>query len=440
MASETDRDKGGTADETGAEGRAAEPKGHAISRRTAIRLAGVAAGGILAAGFVGYEHATDTPESARTYSTQMYEYIQDRPKFKSPDFMLGNRLADSILTFGSSDFATFPGEISTVPRAQFGWYDHGLDLWCVGEGYNQSLWHAVAMAAYSEAISRTPAPADAMPEGVFDARMSNKAVFIISPQWFFEGGVPANATQAQYGFGLWRLACQNANVDPSRLDYLEGRLKAEGIDARQLAAPRHATLPDTLNDYAFDFEETHRISTQLDYTRSHGDTILWPKHHLTAKDGVPDWETLATQAVEEGARQSANNDFGMLDSYWAEKNADDFAAGKLQGFLKNRTLLKAPTEDADLDCALGVASDCGFDLLCVLLPFPGDWADYEQLDRGIREQRYELMREACARWGVRVADFTGEEYTRYFIYDGTHLGWLGWVRVEQAIYEFALGA
>lgn len=440
MASETDKDKGGAADETGAEGRALAPKGHAISRRTAIRLAGMAAGGVLAAGFVGYEHATDTPESARTYSTQMYEYIQDRPKFKSPDFMLGNRLADSILTFGSSDFATFPGEISTVPRAQFGWHDHGLDLWCIGEGYNQSLWHAVAMAAYSEAISRTAAPADAMPEGVFDARTSNKAVFIISPQWFFEGGVPASATQTQYGYGLWRLACQNASVDPARLDYLEGRLKAEGIDARQLAAPRHASLPDTLNDYAFDFEETHRISTLLDYTRSHGDTILWPKHHLTAKDGVPDWEALAAQAVEEGARRSANNDFGMLDSYWAEKNADDFAAGKLQGFLKNRTLLKAPTEDADLDCALGVASDCGFDLLCVLVPFPGDWADYEQLDRGIREQRYELMREACAKWGMRVADFTGEEYTRYFIYDGTHLGWLGWVRIEQAIYEFALGA
>lgn len=440
MASETDKDKAGAADETGTEGRAAAPRGHAISRRTAIRLAGVAAGGVLAAGFVGYEHATDTPESARTYSTQMYEYILDRPKFKSPDFMLGNRLADSILTFGSSDFATFPGEISTVPRAQFGWHDHGLDLWCIGEGYNQSLWHAVAMAAYSEAISRTAAPADVMPEGVFDARTSNKAVFVISPQWFFEGGVPANATQAQYGYGLWRLACQNASVDPARLDYLEGRLKAEGIDARQLAAPRHATLPDTLNDYAFDFEETHRISTLLDYTRSHGDTILWPKHHLTAKDGVPDWEALAAQSVEEGARQSANNDFGMLDSFWAEKNADDFAAGKLQGFLKNRTLLKAPTEDADLDCALGVASDCGLDLLCVLLPFPGDWADYEQLDRGIREQRYELIREACAKWGMRVADFTGEEYTRYFIYDGTHLGWLGWVRVEQAIYEFALGA
>ncbi len=440
MASETDKDKAGAADETGTEGRAAAPRGHAISRRAAIRLAGVAAGGVLAAGFVGYEHATDTPESARTYSTQMYEYILDRPKFKSPDFMLGNRLADSILTFGSSDFATFPGEISTVPRAQFGWHDHGLDLWCIGEGYNQSLWHAVAMAAYSEAISRTAAPADVMPEGVFDARTSNKAVFVISPQWFFEGGVPANATQAQYGYGLWRLACQNASVDPARLDYLEGRLKAEGIDARQLAAPRHATPPDTLNDYAFDFEETHRISTLLDYTRSHGDTILWPKHHLTAKDGVPDWEALAAQAVEEGARQSANNDFGMLDSFWAEKNADDFAAGKLQGFLKNRTLLKAPTEDADLDCALGVASDCGLDLLCVLLPFPGDWADYEQLDRGIREQRYELIREACAKWGMRVADFTGEEYTRYFIYDGTHLGWLGWVRVEQAIYEFALGA
>lgn len=412
-----------------------------MTRRAALRLAGVAAGGALAAGFVGYQRATDVPEGARTAQTQMYEYIQDRPKFKSPEFMLGNRLADSILAFGSSDFATLPGEISTVPRALFGWRDHGLDLWCIGEGFNQSLWHGIAMAAYQEAASRTAAPADALPQGVFDARTSNKAVFIISPQWFFEGGVPSNATQTQFGYELWRLACQNPNVDPSRLDYLAGRLRDEGIDARQVAAPRHATLPDTLNDYAFSFQEGHTIATKLEqYTRSHGDTILWPKHHLEAKDGVPDWEALAKAAVEEGARQSANNDFGMLDSFWAEKNAGDFAAGKLKGFFKNRTLLAAPTEDSDLDCALGIASDCGYDLLCVLLPFPGDWADYEQLDRNNREQRYALMRKACADHGMRVADFTGEEYTRYFIYDGTHLGWLGWVRVEQAIYEFALGA
>ena len=411
-----------------------------LTRRAALRLAGVAAGGVLSAGFFGLQFESDPPESTRGPSTLMYEYIQDRPKFKSPQFMLGNRLADSIPVFGSSDFSTLPGEIEQVPRALFGWRDHGLDFWCVGEGYNQSLWHAVAMGAYRQAVSQAAAPADALPEGVFDARTSNKAVFVISPQWFYEGGVPANATQTQFGYNLWRLLCQNPDVSPDRLDYLAARLVAEGIDAKKVAAARGATLMDRLNDAAFAFEEEHDLRSKLKYTRTQGDVILWPKHSLRAEDGVPDWAALRSEATKQAEASSKNNDFGMLDSYWQEKNAADFAAGKLQGFLKNRTLLNAPTEDADLDCALGVASECGIDLLCVLLPYAGDWADYEQLDRGVRERRYELMRQACAAHGMRVADFTGEEYTRYFIYDGTHLGWLGWLAVEQAVYEFALGA
>ena len=163
------------------------------------------------------------------------------------------------------------------------------------------------------------------------------------------------------------------------------------------------------------------------------------KEQLSCAEGVPDWDALNREATAQASASSTTNAYGMLDSWWTAHNQADYEAGKLEGFLRNRTLLNAPTEDADLACCLRVAAACGVDLLCVLLPFPGEWADYEQLDRSDRQRRYELVREAVQAGGAHLADLSGEEYTRYFIGDGTHLGWLGWLAAERAIYEFAMG-
>lgn len=416
------------------------PEAPVLSRRAALRLAGVAAGGVLSGGYLWSRDRSYPDEGAR--GSRMYDYHVDRAKFKSPAFMVGNRLADSILCFGSSEFSVSPNDIPEVPRALFGWHDYGLDMWEVGEGYNQCLWHAIAMGAYARALDERQAQGGTVDvaAGVFDAANSRKAVFFISPQWFYEGGVPNNATQTQFGYGLWRGICQNPKVDPARLDYLAGRLRDSGIEATKVAAGLRRTLPDALNDLAYDFAESHDLKAHLVGLRKDGgDPMPAAKANISAAEGVPDWDALEAHALELARANTTTNDFGILDTFWQQHNASDFAAGKLKGFQKNRSLTKAPTEDADLACALGVANDCGFDLLCVIMPFPGDWMDYQELSRDERARRYELIREACEAAQVRVADFSGDEYTRYFNYDGTHLGWLGWLAVNRAIYEFAMG-
>ena len=410
-----------------------------LSRRAALRLAGIAAGGVVAAGVAAHHNASVPDAGAK--GKLMYEYLTNRAKFRSTAFMVGNRLADALPVFGSSELSFLPSDCMQVPHAVFGWHDYGLDLWTIGEGYNQSLWHAIAIAAYDDALSREPAPTDSLPQGVFDARGSRKMVLIISPQWFYEGGIIKNATQTQFGYGLWQQACANPRVDPARIDYLAGRLRDQGIEARKVSAARHITLFDALNDVAFGFDEDYQQRRALIHVRDElGDTLPFAKVDLTAEDGVPDWDALLAQAAKEAEARTTSNDFGMLDAIWNSRIKGDFDSGRLKDIQKGRSLTKAPTEDADFDCCLGIANDCGIDLLCVLQPYAGDWADYEGLSRDTREARYELIRPAVEEHGFRLADFSDQEYTRHFIIDGTHLGWLGWPAVERAIYEFVMGA
>lgn len=41
--------------------------------------------------------------------------------------------------------------------------------------------------------------------------------------------------------------------------------------------------------------------------------------------------------------------------------------------------------------------------------------------------------------GVAYADFSSCEYEKYFLCDTVHPGWIGWVRIEHAVYDFVNG-
>jgi D-alanine transfer protein len=404
--------------------------GPVVSRRAALRLAGLAAGGVVATCGLAALDGSVPAESSK--GSRMYDYAYLRDKYKSPSFAVSNMLADSILAFGSSEFKVTPDIVPQVPRAIFGNHDHGLDLWFVGEGYDQSLWHAIAFGAYAAELDRGGAT------GLY-ADGSRKAVFIVSPQWFFEGGVPANATRSLFSYNLWHAFCRNPRVSTASVDYAARRLVDMGVDSTKVWAATHNMLPDSLNDVVFEATEAFSVRRALEGVRSGGESIPVAKGTLSAVDGVPAWDDILVQALLDGEKACTTNDYYIYDNWWTNHNASDYAAGKLAGFLSKRSFLKAPTEDADLDCALTVATDVGLDLLVVLIPCSGPWYDYEGMSTDDRARRYELIRQACSDHGTRIADLSGHEYDPYFTCDGSHLGWTGWVAVERAIYEFAKG-
>ena len=54
-----------------------------------------------------------------------------------------------------------------------------------------------------------------------------------------------------------------------------------------------------------------------------------------------------------------------------------------------------------------------------------------------RQTYYENVRQIAAEYeNVTLLDLTGYEYEPYFLCDTMHLGWKGWLAVDNAIAEF----
>ncbi|MDD2587720.1 MAG: D-alanyl-lipoteichoic acid biosynthesis protein DltD [Atopobiaceae bacterium] len=403
-----------------------------LSRRAFLRLAGLGVGALAVGG--GLAAADSAVPAASAVGPRLYDYAFVRDKFKSPAFALANRQADSILSFGSSEFRTYVSTVPQMPRAIFGDHDCGLDMWVIGEGYNQSLWHSIAFGAYAGALDDTD------PGGIY-ADGSRKAVFIVSPQWFYEGGVPANASRSLFSYNLWHGFCANPRVSADSVAYARQRLLDLGVDSTKVWAGTHNMVTDTLNDVYLQAKEDYDVRKLLvDVRASKGDEIPSAKVGATGCEGAPDWDALWQQALADGEAHCTTNSFYIDDEVWNREDAKPYSAGTLRNYLSKRTFLKAPTEDADLDHALTVAGEVGLELLVVLLPVGGPWYDYEGFPNDDRDQRYALVRDTVSAHGTQLCDLSGYEYEPFFTCDGTHLGWTGWVAAEKAIYEFAKGA
>lgn len=74
--------------------------------------------------------------------------------------------------------------------------------------------------------------------------------------------------------------------------------------------------------------------------------------------------------------------------------------------------------------------------LIVSIPVNGRWYDWTGFPKEDREGYYKNIREICQEYQVELADFSDKEYEPYFLKDIMHLGWKGWVYLDEAVYEF----
>ncbi|MEG1751372.1 MAG: D-alanyl-lipoteichoic acid biosynthesis protein DltD [Raoultibacter sp.] len=386
----------------------------AIQRLAAIVLAAVLVVGTAFA----YDASIQTEEHA---DGKMYEYVYSREKSASTAFAAANQLSDSLLTFGTSDLYISSDIVPQVPRSVFGENNYGVDTFYIGEGYNQSLWQAIAAGAFAPVSPH------------------KKVVFLVSPQWFFEGGQSADAFKPRFSYSLYRQFCANPTISDDTKDYVRRRVAALGIESDKIAAANRDTFSDLLNDWWFAYLDSRKIRLELQNVRAKAPDLPSVKVDGGSCAVLPDWDALQQQALADGQARCTNNKYGIYDDFWDKHMAKEYGEGKLKGWLKNRSFLKAPTEYEDLKYALSSFKESGLDPLVVILPVSGAWYDYEEFPVSDRQECYRRIRELCVDAGVTIADFTDREYDDYFLCDGTHLGWTGWVAFERAVYDFAGG-
>ena len=96
-------------------------------------------------------------------------------------------------------------------------------------------------------------------------------------------------------------------------------------------------------------------------------------------------------------------------------------------------------EFSDLRCFLDVCSETGVEPMLVILPVNGYYYDFTAFPQSARQAYYEKIRKIAQEYDAAVADFSGDEYTKYFFEDRVHLGQKGWVMVSEEIYRFYQG-
>ena len=406
------RDRSGEKDGR-AEAGAAPAAGPKTGPGTRLLLAVLAGIAVLGLGLLAFDRLV-LPSNAATDPSKLYDYVYASGKSENVDFVLNAMSDDGYLCFGSSEWYISKDKVSMCPQAVFGEANAGVDMTYVGEGYDQSLWQAIAAGAYGS-----------------DEKLANKKVMlVVSPQWFFKGNGDENKFYTKFSYSLYRAFMQSPSISEETKAYVRSRCAALGVDAGKLAAASHDTLDATLNDVAYAAADSWQLRSKLDNI-----THLAPTKSSTrasgAATGEPDWDALLEAAQAEGAAASTSNDFGVYDAFW-EKN-HTFDPELFQNFDE------AEDEYADLACFLDVCREVGLDPLVCILPVHGQWYDVSDVSREDRAAYYERIRQICEDAGVSYADFSGCEYEKYFLCDTVHPGWVGWVRIEHAFYDFVTG-
>lgn len=350
------------------------------------------------------------PSNGPADPTRIYDYVYADGKSENEDFTLANMSDDGYLCFGSSEFAISKDLVSMCPQAVFGESVAGVDMTFVGQGYDQSLWQAIAAGAYGGRVR------------------NRKVMIVVSPQWFFKGNGDQDKFEGRFSYSLYRAFAQNPDISDETKAYVRARCEALGVPAAELdAADPGASPANAVNGWFHDLADAWRLRSRVP-----GIVAISPSKSPARTAGVPtgepDWDALLDEARAEGAAACTTNDFCVYDAYW-EKN-HTFMPELFENFHE------ADDEYADLACLLEVCREAGLEPLVCILPVHGRWYDLADVSREEREAYYARVRKICDDAGAAYADFSGCEYEPYFLCDTVHPGWVGWVRIERAFYDF----
>ncbi len=209
---------------------------------------------------------------------------------------------------------------------------------------------------------------------------------------------------------------------------MRSRVEQLGVDTKTTAAAHHDTLLDAVNDM--------RVRAAADDLRLRaelpGVVSKAPLKSAVRAAGSPPASPTGTRCSRRPTRRAtprARRTITASTTRTGRRTPGTTSSAA-------RPSREADDEYADLSCFLEVCREVGIEPLVVILPVHGAWYDRE----GVPAERAAGVLRARPRHrdtaGAAYADFSTCEYEKYFLCDTVHPGWRGWVRIEQAFYDF----
>ncbi len=331
--------------------------------------------------------------------------------------------------FAAEDVAAFPQYLFRNGQSDF-------NMILIGRGYMQSIHHAVNAGALEPYIK------------------DKKAVLILSPQWFTKAHLAPETYASRFSEEAYAAFMKNPAISgPLKkrvAERMEALLTADPAQLERMQKVRRAVLEHTLNlaervemglySRFMDLKAVHTLANALEpagAAKAPDKAGAANSPGVEAQDAVKagelDFLALLPEAEAAGKRACTNNEYYIFDAYYDTYVRD--ALEKRKGGQAKDSYMDSP-EYGDLRLFLEVCRETGIQPLIVSIPVNGKWYDWTGFPKEDREGYYQKIRDICEEYQVPLADFSGKEYEPYFLKDVMHLGWKGWVYVDEAVYRF----
>ena len=271
-----------------------------------------------------------------------------------------------------------------------------------------------------------------------------KAVFVISPQWFVKQGIAPGAFALYYSnlqAVTWLLDNQDKNTEMQR--YAAKRLlqmpSAHSDKMIENCIQKKAD-GQNLSEMQLVYLKLRRNQLmhedQLFSTLKLNDRRQLIKRVAKALPDNYDFADLDQLAYQIGQKKTDNNQFEISNNFWNKRLKKTYR--KLAGEQASKNYVASP-EFADFQLVLNQFAKNHTDVLFVIPPVNRQWSNFTGLSLKMLTQFNEKIRYQLESQGFHnIADLSKDGAEKYFMQDTIHLGWRGWLKMDQYVAPFLM--
>lgn len=359
-------------------------------------------------------------DKAITSDKNDIDYYLNQKKYLSTSALEKNLTKNTALVLGSSELSRLydsPYHPKQMVNAE------DLSFMLIGEGYFQSLNHAIRMGAVGEG-------------------MKNKKVnLILSPQWFTKAGTDPMSFTSRFSEDNFVDFLKNTNIDKKTKNKIIKRtnelltpspkVKERAVKYENAYTSTKSSITDSV--YTGIFSSFISLKTDVAFLSDYQKSDIYNK----SKPPVPKFTGIDERRLLDNAdhigETSVTNSFNMDDKNFMARYEQRVERKRNS---QERDSYSVSPEYKDLQLFLDVCKQNKIKVNIIMIPVNGLWYDHIGFKKEKREDYYSKIRQMCKQNKVTLSDLSEHEYTKYFFMDATHYGWKGWVYVNESIIDF----
>lgn len=153
---------------------------------------------------------------------------------------------------------------------------------------------------------------------------------------------------------------------------------------------------------------------------------------------LPDKYSVAAlkKVADEQAEMHTNSNNLGIDNTFYRTRLSKKVLKKLKGSQRNFNYTQSP-EYGDFQLMLNQFAKQHTNVLFIIPPINAKWAKYTGLSQSMYQESVAKMEKQLTSQGFEnIADLSKDGAKKYFMQDTIHLGWNGWIAVDQAVKPF----